>query len=269
MLIGYRIELMAKIYRKNTRIFLVLLTCFMVFFAFNTTRPVFASSHNLSFDAQQKSEIETIIKDYILENPAVIIDALRSFEASRNEAQQVREKRILANIRKDLERDSNTPSDGPENAKVTVVEFFDYRCPYCKKVGPLVAKLLQDNEDVRVAYKEWPILGPDSVLSARAALAAREQGKYREIHEAIMPLRNVTKDTVFQVAEKIGLDVDQLRDDMGSEKISSHLKKTMELARALGINGTPAFVIGDRVIKGATNYEGLMIAVEEARKREQ
>src|SRR5205823_3690220 len=154
--------------------------------------------------------------------------------------------------RDQLLRDNTSPVGGNASGDVTIVEFFDYACPHCKAAEPSVAQLVRDDAKVRVVYKELPILGDASVAAARAALAAHAQGKYQAFHDALMKVPGAPNEaTVFRVASEVGLDVERLKKDMASPDIAATLQKNYTLAQSLGINGTPAFVIGDAFAPGA------------------
>ena len=228
-----------------------------------------ADSNGTEFDDREKKAIESIVTDYLLEHPEIILRALQVLEEREQAAKAAQEKSALAANRDALERDPNSPVAGNPKGDVTVVEFFDYRCPYCKRVGPVVERLRKEDANIRIVYKEWPILGPASMFAAKAALAAREQEKYVEFHEKVMAARTVTETSVLSAAKELGLDLDKLRADMETPEVENHIRQTMELARALGINGTPAFVIGDRLIPGAADFAALSKAVAEARADQQ
>jgi protein-disulfide isomerase len=143
---------------------------------------------------------------------------------------------------------------------------FDYNCPYCRRVKPHMEALLDADKNVRVVYREWPILGEGSVFAARAALASREQGKYDEFHWAMMELKGrVEESNVMQAAEKLGIDTAQLRRDMESPKINEHIETSMRLARSLGFNGTPSFVIGEALAPGLIEADQMIEMVNQAR----
>lgn len=200
-----------------------------------------------------REEVEQIVRDYILDNPEIIEDALivlrdRQQAAERDTARSA----IIENAAALY----NNPRDhfiGPEDAEVTVVEFFDYRCGYCKRSVDYVAGLpVAHDGNVRVVFKELPILSPESRVAALAALAAGNQGKYFEMHVALMEASGSYSDTqINSIARSVGVDVDQMRADMESEEIQSQLAESIALARAIGISGTPAFVIGDMMVPGA------------------
>jgi protein-disulfide isomerase len=173
-------------------------------------------------------------------------------------------------VRLQLEQDPNSPNLGNPDGDVTVIEFFDYNCPYCRKAGQTVQELLASDANVRVIYREWPILGEDSVFASRAALAARAQGKYEEFHWAMMGLQGRAEEaSILNAAAEIGLDVDKLRADMDAPEINEHIQTSMELAAALGFNGTPSFVIGEALVPGfikTAQFEGYVAAAREAEK---
>lgn len=221
------------------------------------------------FDDAEREAIEAVVEDYILDHPEIVYRALQVLQERQQAAEAERAELALTSHRDMLERDPNSPVGGNADGDVTVVEFFDYRCPYCKRVAPDVERLLAEDPDVRLVYKEWPILGPESVFAARAALAAREQDQYPAFHEQVMALEEVTEASVMAVAGDLGLDLEQLREDMASPEVEAHIQQSMQLAQALGINGTPAFVIGDRVVPGATSYDTLSGLVDAARSADE
>jgi len=149
---------------------------------------------------------------------------------------------------------------------VTVVEFFGYRCPYCRQVEPWLQTLIKNNADLRVVEKELPIPGPASINEARIALAANKQGKHEQFHDAVMSKKpNVDEATILQLAGQAGLDLDRLKTDMNSPEIDAEIKHTLEIAKALRLNGTPAFIVGSELVPGATDLETLQSLVDEAR----
>jgi protein-disulfide isomerase len=155
---------------------------------------------------------------------------------------------------------------GNADAGTVVVEFFDYNCPYCKRAANDVKALLAADSDIKVVYREWPILGEGSVLAARAALAAHAQGKYEEMHWALMEIQGRAEEaSILAAARSVGLDVAKLIDDMESDAVNSHLAVSQGLARDLGFTGTPAFVIGDALVPGAVPLDELQELVAQAR----
>ena len=165
-------------------------------------------------------------------------------------------------------RDPNAPVLGNLDGDVTMVEFFDYNCPYCKKAMTEVRSLLDSDQNVRLVYREWPILGDGSIVAAKAALASRNQGKYEDFHWALMGFNGPIKEaTVFRIAQEIGLDLDRLRADMEAPEIIEHIETSMRLSQVFGFNGTPSFVIGDELAGGFVEKEQLEAFVENARAR--
>ena len=145
-----------------------------------------------------------------------------------------------------------SPVSGNPKGDVTLVEFFDYQCGYCKRSLKPVKDLLETDRQLRIVWKEFPILGPVSRFAARAAMASEKQGRYLEFHVAVMGSRGkLTEDRVMDIAGSVGLDVQRLRREMDDPAIEEYLDETIRLARVLGIEGTPAFVIGDTLVPGA------------------
>jgi protein-disulfide isomerase len=216
----------------------------------------------------QREAIEGIIHDYLLQHPDVLVEALQKAEAKAKSDASARQ--ALMTRRGEMFDDPQTPVGGNLHGDVTLVEFFDYRCPYCKKVQPSVEKLVGEDPNLRIAYKEFPILGPVSVTAARAALAARQQGKYLSFHNAMMASTGgITDDTVYKVAGSVGLDIARLKRDMTAPEISAALQANHALATALDVGGTPTFIIGDQLIPGAIDLSDLEKLVAEARKHNQ
>ena len=218
-------------------------------------------------DPLSREQIEQIVRDYLLKNPEVVTDALRAAQAKQREAQREQQQQAISKHRDELLRDASSPVGGNVSGDVTVVEFFDYACPHCKNVTKQVKQLLREDPKVRFVYKELPVLGEASISAARAALAAREQNKYFAFHDALMANPGALSDAViFRVAGEVGLDVDRLKKDMASAPITEALQKNRTLAQNLGVNGTPAFVVGDEVAPGAVPVARLKEMVERTRK---
>jgi len=217
---------------------------------------------------EQRREIESIIHDYLLQHPDVLIEAIRAAEEKvKTEAGEKAQQALIAR-RSEIFDEPGTPVGGNPKGDVTLVEFFDYRCPYCKQVQPRLKELLAGDHQLRIAYKEFPILGSVSVAAARAALAAHRQSKYEAFHDAMMAASGqITEDTVYQVAGAVGLDVDRLKRDMSSPQIDAALKANHALAEALDITGTPGFVIGDQIVPGAIELSSLKDLVAGARRK--
>jgi protein-disulfide isomerase len=217
--------------------------------------------------SEQRKAIEAIIHDYLMQNPDVLIEALRAAEDKANSDADAKAVQVLKDRRHEVLDDPATPVGGNPQGDVTIVEFFDYRCPYCKQAQPALQALLDQDHELRFVYKEMPVLGAPSVTAARAALAARLQGKYESFHAAMMGTKGqITDEVVYQVAGSVGLDIDRLKRDMASPEIDQALKANLALANALDIRGTPGFIIGEHIVPGAIDLDALKNLVADARK---
>jgi protein-disulfide isomerase len=210
--------------------------------------------------------LERAIHDYILAHPEVLIQSLRIAKEREETRAAEQGKALLASLKHELVDDPNAPVRGNPSGDVTLVEFFDYRCPYCRQVEPFLQALLKNDHGLRVVVKEFPILGPASVYAARVALAANEQGKYEQFHNAVMSKKpNIDEATVLKLADETGLALDRLKTDMNSPEVTAEIKRTIEIAKALRLTGTPAFIVGTELIPGATDLETLQALLVEAR----
>ncbi|NBC31393.1 MAG: thioredoxin domain-containing protein [Alphaproteobacteria bacterium] len=227
-----------------------------------------AVAQEMRFDSGERAEIEDIVRNYLLENPEIIMEAVAVLRAREERATDERQQSTLAERRSEVFDSPTSPSIGDPDSDIVLVEFFDYNCGYCKRVVGHVFALAEDNPDLRIVFKEFPILAQSSELAARAALAAANQGLYAEMHNALMTHRGgYDEATILDLAEEIGADAAQLRADMDSDAVDAEIAATADLAIALGIRGTPAFIIGDMVIPGAVDLETLQDLVDRERDR--
>jgi protein-disulfide isomerase len=212
--------------------------------------------------------LDQAIEQYIRSHPEVIEQAMQSLEVKRQRDEKLRVRRAIATHQEELLRDPATPVSGNLNGDVTVIEFFDYRCGYCKRVASAVTQLQKDEPGVRVVYKDLPILGEVSVFGARAALAAREQGKHQVFHEAMLASENeLTQEEVLAIAQRVGLDVKRLEADLHAPEWQAAIDRNRALAKLLGISGTPGFVVGSELYPGALELAGLKALVKQARTK--
>jgi protein-disulfide isomerase len=222
-------------------------------------------------DAQTLTEtarMEQVIHDYLLQHPEVIVEALDQYQAKQAQATADQQAKALVERRDELTKDPDAPILGNPNGTVTLVEFFDYRCPYCKAISASLVDTVNSEGDVRLVMKEFPILGAESEYAAKAALAANRQGKYAEFHAAMMAFRGkVSNDDVKRIASEVGIDIARMENDMAAPEIAGMIQRNHELAQALGITGTPSFVIGDQLIPGAITTEELRRRITLARQR--
>lgn len=218
-------------------------------------------------DGLDEARVKELVLEAIRENPQIVMEAVAILEQRQIAAAELARADVLSNNRDILEMDPNAPVLGNPEGDVTVVEFFDYNCPYCRRAMDEVQGLLEADPNVRLVYREWPILGEGSVFAAKAALASRNQGKYEEFHWAMMAMSGRAEEaSVLRIAAEIGLDIDQLRRDMDAPEIEEHLITSMDLSKALGFNGTPSFVIGDDLVPGFVEQSQLVEIVDANRK---
>ncbi len=219
-----------------------------------------------TFDEGARDEIREIVREYLLENPDVVLEALREMERRAAAQQEEERQQAMAALRSQIFADPMTPVSGNPDGDVTVVEFFDYQCGFCKRMLPAMMSVLENDPNVRVVWKELPILGEVSRFAAEAAMAAAKQDKYLEFHTAVMGHRGrLSEEAVLQRAQSVGIDIDQLAIDMKSDEIKAHLDANLELARSLNIGGTPAMIIGDKLVPGAISNEQIVALIEEVR----
>ena len=220
-------------------------------------------------DTLSEDRVKELVYEAIRENPSIIMEAVEILRARDAEAQAAAQSDVLSNNRQILENDPNAPVLGNPDGDVTVVEFFDYNCPYCRRAKPAIQELLAFDPNVRLVYREWPILGDGSVFAAKAALASRNQGKYEEFHWAMMGMTGRAEEaSVLRIAKEIGLDIEQLQADMESAEIEEHIQTSMRLPQSLGFSGTPSFVIGNNLVPGLVESAELIRLVEETRETE-
>lgn len=219
-----------------------------------------------SFSAAQKSEIEAIIKDYLVNHPEILVEASKELEKRQTSMQAENAKRVIMEQKTALFRAPLDFVAGNPKGDVTVIEFFDYNCGWCKKAIDEVQKLTKADPQVRVVFKEFPIFGENSATAARAAIASQKQGKYWDFHVALMREKQVTKDNLFKIAEKVGINVEKLKADMADPAIEAAIKQTTALAQELGIEGTPGFIVDNRVNVGFVPAEGIREILGDVRK---
>jgi protein-disulfide isomerase len=219
-------------------------------------------------DASQLTgpKVEKIVAEYLQQHPEVIVAALQDYQVRQKAQQTDKTRKEIVAARNELIKDPTSPVGANAAGDVSIVEFFDYQCPYCKAVAPDLAKALAADGKVRLIYKEFPILGPSSITAAKAALAAQAQGKYVPFHEKLMAYKGHMDDgMVYSIASTVGLDIDRLKADMESPDIKDTIKRNYQLADKLDIQGTPAFIIGDELLPGAASVDALIAAIKRAR----
>ena len=191
--------------------------------------------------------IEKVVRDYLLKNPELVIETIQKFQENKRVAEEDSNRRALKSSKEQIYFDPDTPTTGDTNAAVTVVVFFDYNCPYCRTMSRELIDLIDSKQDLRIIWKEFPILGEDSAFTARSALAAQKQGKYLLFHRTMVISRS------------------QLKKDIESTEVKNQIVANRNLARKLGIRGTPAFIIDGEVISGAVEPDQLKELLAKAR----
>ncbi len=230
--------------------------------------PPAARADDPAFTPAQRIAIVGIVREALKSDPSILRDAIGALQEDEANIKQAAARAAITKAGPTLTKDAGDPVAGNPNGDVTVVEFYDVRCPYCRKMLPVVAELLHDDPRIKLIYKDIPILGPASVLGAKAVLAAQRQGGYQKLHDLVMAgPPTVTEDSLHADALRAGLDWDRLQRDMADPAIEKRLDDNLSLARALGIDGTPAYVIGAKLLPGALDLAELQEAVAAARIR--
>lgn len=195
----------------------------------------------------QVKQVQQIVHDYLLDNPQVLVEVSQKLQAQQAQEETVETKKAIMANAKVIFDAAASPIAGNTKGDVTLVEFFDYRCPHCKDMAPVMKQLIKSDKNLRVIYKDLPIFGGVSTYAAKATLASQKQGKYLAFHEALMAANDVlTQREVLDIAKKISLNVDQLQKDMNDQSIDDQIKDNFKLAQTLHIPATPAFVLGNR-----------------------
>lgn len=224
-------------------------------------------SCNTNAEEFSKEEIESIVKDYILENPEIISDAIMVLQQRAEAAKLQQEADALSTMQAMLTDNVLDPIGGNPEGTVTLVEFFDYNCGYCKRANPVLQELIAKNPNLRIVYKEWPILSDASGEAARIALAVNltTPDQYEEYHDALMTSGSIrSANDAWKVVDNLELDREAIEAQLNNPDIERHLQQTSQLAQSLSITGTPAFVVGNAVLRGAYPQEAIQQAIDEA-----
>jgi protein-disulfide isomerase len=218
------------------------------------------------FSNAEKQAIGEIVREYLITNPQLMLEVMDALDTYESEIEEKQQAASIAANRDALEQDGFSFIAGNPDGAITVVEFFDYRCPYCKQVADDMTQLIEGHDDVRLVLKEFPILGPNSTVASQAAIAAIPQGKYLDFHFALLESKGtLDRDKVMEIAEETGLDTDKLARDMETARVETIIDTNHTLARDIGVRGTPAFIIGDRLIPGAASIEEIEARIQAVR----
>ena len=211
--------------------------------------------------------LEQKVLNIIRNNPEIVLEAIKLLQDNEVSVEINDKGETQKSSNQIFKDDPQAPILGNPDGSVTIIEFFDYNCGYCRKAFRTIMDLIKENKNIRVVMREWPILGEASVFAAKASLAANKQGKYEELHAALMNNRGrVSKKSVFEAAKKIGINIEKLKEDMNSQLVLNHLQGSNNLSKILGINGTPAFVFGDQVVPGAIDLKSMRTLAGEIEK---
>ena len=206
-----------------------------------------------------KEKIEVIIKNFLTQNPSFIQSTLDDYKKTVENTKKQNAINLLKSI--------NNPGVFQKSADVTIYEFFDYNCGYCKSVVKTILDVMSEDKKINFVFVEFPILSKESYTAAAAALAAEKQGLYTDFHLSLMKIRGrINEDIVFKTAKNISLDINKLKTDMKSSEIENTLKQNREIAKLLGLNGTPAFIIGDIIYPGALEKNSLKGLIKQFRE---
>ncbi|HEX2752876.1 MAG TPA: DsbA family protein [Alphaproteobacteria bacterium] len=228
--------------------------------SFAAAPPAAAAEEGMTKEAVQK-----IVHDYIMENPDVILDAVNKYQQRTMEEKQ---KAAVETNREYLFRDERSPVIGNPDGDVTIVEFFDYNCGYCKRVLPTVQDLIKEDKGLKVIFKDVPILGPSSETASKWALAAQRHNKYFEFHQALMNHKGpITDDTLAKIATDLELDPARLKKDAETTDVLLQIERNRSLFTQMGLGGTPAFIIGEEVVPGAIGKDDMKKLIEKTRAK--
>ena len=215
-----------------------------------------SSSHSHEIN---KDKIETIIKDFLIKNPDFIKSTLDDYKISLENKKKQNAIKLLKNI--------ENPGIFQKQADITIYEFFDYNCGYCKSVVKTIMNILSEDKKINFVFVEFPILSQQSYIAAKAALASKKQDLYDNFHLSLMKIKGkVDEEKVFSTAKRIGLDINKLKIDMNNPEIEQQLMKNREIAKLLNLNGTPAFIIGDITYPGALDLNNLKNIIKQFRE---
>jgi protein-disulfide isomerase len=238
-----------------------------IFLAARSTVPAGLAAVPAPATTGDRAALGKAIREYLIANPEVLVEAMQELERKQDGQRDTAAVKAIQENRAALTSDPESPIVGNPGGDVTIVEFSDYQCPYCKRAHATVKSVLAADSKVKLVFKDLPILGEPSRIAALAALASRAQNKYLELHNALMEYNGkLDRDRILQIAGSVGLDLDRLQKDMDDPKLKEIIERNMALASALGVRGTPAFVIGNQFVPGAVDADTLKKLIGDARK---
>ncbi len=219
--------------------------------------------------AISRTEIQNIVKDFIIENPALIVEAVDRMNMDQARKERERVQNYIKDNLADIQSNKNDPRVGNPKSKIKIVEFFDYRCGYCRKMMIVKDKLLASGIDIEIVFKEFPVLGEFSKQAARASLAVNsiDKSKYLEFHRNLMNYNGPTdENTILNVVKASGIDEAKFNQALKSSNIDKILQENEKIARSMGVMGSPAYLIGEEFYPGALNYEEILEIIKRVYK---
>lgn len=211
--------------------------------------------------APDPQAMQQMVRDAILENPEIIPEAI-------NRLQQQEVSKLLASNREAIETPFAGAWAGAEQADVVLVEFFDFNCPFCRQSAPDVERLLSEDKGLKVVFRDMPVLGPESERFALASLSAAQQGKYSQFYKSVFEGQGaLSQERLIKSVRQAGMNEQQVSGAFNSTELENELKNNLALGRALGLTGTPSYVVGDKILSGAVGYDALKEAIAEARSK--
>jgi protein-disulfide isomerase len=242
------------------------LAALLALFAVSAAAPLSAKE----LTGKERAAFEAVIRDYLMKNPEVIQEALEALQKKQEDATRVARLKVIEDKSGPLFTSPASISIGNPQADITLVEFFDYNCGYCKKGLPDIQKIVETDKNVRVVLRDFPILSKESQEAAIVAMALKKQvtaEKFWTFHVDLMSQRGqIGRDAALEAARSVGANMEQLANDMTSDSIRLHLTETMEIAQKLDISGTPSYVLGDEVVVGAVGFDDLSARIAALRK---
>lgn len=236
--------------------------------AVGATKPADVGAPTATADVGDKAAFGKRVREYLIGNPEVLVEVMQEFERKQDSQRDAVALKAIRQHKDGLLADPESPSSGNAGGDVIIVDFNDYQCPYCKRAHQALKSVVAADGRVKVIYKDLPILGEASRLAALAAMAAAKQGKHLALHDALMEFNGkLDRARILEIATSVGLDVALLEKDMEDPKFKQLIDRNMALASALGVRGTPAFVIGDQFVPGAVEADALKKLIAEARRR--
>ena len=244
------------------------ISCTILFIVtFFTSLPLLAQEKKSDdFSESEMATIKQLALEALLENPEILREASRILQAREEQQRNDNVSNLIREYSSELTNTEDTIVIGNPTGDITIVEFFDYNCPYCKTAAKDLQNLIKADENIKFIPREWPILNNNSVIAAKAALASIAQGKYKEYHWRLMKEGSLTETKIFEIAKNLEIDIASLKKDMESEFVINHIAKSTALARRIGFSGTPLFIIEGKFFPGFLPLEELELIISDIRE---